>query len=163
MKKLMFPVLAFLMMPACAGFLQKEDIPTEQHAAQDNAPESLSTKAVVFEKQEFALSKKPDPELQAGFQKILDIAYKKAMETDEEEGQQKIGFIYSMRPTGAINPFSEVEVSCIVQERHLKMAGELCGKYFSALQLEYNYLLHPEKRPKEDVSTSEAKTDSSKK
>ena len=159
MKKIILPIMMFSVLSACFYAEKKGDVLPEQNIKQED-PASTSTKAIVFEKQEFALSKKPDPELQAGFQKILDIAYKKAMETDEEEGQQKIGFMYSWRPTGAINPFSEVEVSCIIQERHLKQGGELCGKYFAALQLEYKYLLHPETRPKE---VPENKTEEEKK
>lgn len=147
---LMFPLFA---LAACFNSAKSDDqisIP----AGQDIAV-STSTRAKVFERQEFRLSKKPDSAIQEGFQKILDTAYMKTVEANAGDNPREIGFIYSLRPTGAIYPFSEVEVSCIIQERHQDKGGEFCGKFFSVLHEEYQYLLHPDTRPKENGSSEQ--------
>ena len=155
MKKiLIIPFIAIMAMSACIPGLKKTDsssVIPEPPKVDDSA---TSTRAIGFEQHEYALSKKPDIALQEGFQKILDIAYKKTVESNSEEDPKEIGFIYSMRPTGAINPFSEVEVTCIIQERHKQRGQEFCGTFFSVLGEEYRYLLHPEERPKEDPEAS---------
>lgn len=147
--KYIFLLFPLLILTACLNSA-RDDMPVSVTADQ-TVVVSTSTRAKVFERQEFRLSKKPDSAIQDGFQKILDTAYMKTVEANAGDNPREIGFIYSLRPTGAIYPFSEVEVSCIIQERHQDKGGEFCGKFFSVLHEEYQYLLHPETRPKEEA------------
>ena len=39
----------------------------------------------------------------------------------------EIGFTYSLAPKGAVYPFSEIEVSCIMQEKYARRSGRICG------------------------------------
>lgn len=156
MKKIIIPLIGLMFLAACLPIAKKATTEIVQQTIPED-PVSTSTKAIIFEKQEFALSKKVNLELQEGFQKILDIAYKKTVDAHSEEDPREIGFIYSMKPTGAINPFAEVEVSCIIQERHQKKGQDYCGTFFAALQEEYTYLLHPEKRPVESTEEENGK------
>lgn len=149
MKKIIFSILALSFMAACV-FPSGKNVKTENiQQALPEDPALTSTKAITFQEKEYALSKKPDLALQSGFQKILDVAYSKTLEENADADPKETGFIYSMRPTGAINPFAEVKVSCIIQERYQKKGQELCGTFFNVLNQEYQYLLHPETRPKE--------------
>ncbi|HAT72691.1 MAG TPA: hypothetical protein DCS63_07730 [Elusimicrobia bacterium] len=90
--------------------------------------------AVVFQKQTFKLLKTPDPEFEAAMEGLLSSSYEAAAKNHAGDRPMDIGFTYSMSPRGAVYPFSEIEVSCIIQERHAKSHGpELCGDLFRQL------------------------------
>lgn len=90
--------------------------------------------ADVVEKRVFRLSKTPDPGLEMALEGILSASHDDAMAALPGSGVRDIGFTYSLAPRGAIYPFSEIEVSCIVQRRYADRRGpELCAVFFGAL------------------------------
>jgi len=99
--------------------------------------------AVMFEKQSFQLSKTPNQTVEDGFQPALDEAYNEALRN--YGGAADAGFTYSMRPSGAVYPFSEVEVSCIVQKKYETDGKKLCGDFFAALHQSLDKLLESAK------------------
>jgi len=93
-----------------------------------------NVRAVVFQKQTFKLLKAPDPEFEAAMEGLLSSSYETAARNHSGDRPMEIGFTYSMSPKGAAYPFSEIEVSCIIQEAHAGSYGpELCGDLFRVL------------------------------
>ncbi len=87
--------------------------------------------AVVFQKKVFKLVKTPDPELEASLEGLLSASYDVAVKNHSGDKPMEIGFTYSVSPRGAVYPFSEIEVSCIMQERYSRRYGpELCRDFF---------------------------------
>lgn len=71
------------------------------------------------------------------FQKALDAAYKKALRT-----YRPSGFTYSISSIGAVNPLSDIEVSCILGEQAANEVGQVtCDLFFDTLVQQYNTLL----------------------
>lgn len=71
------------------------------------------------------------------FQKALDAAYKKALRT-----YRPAGFTYSISSVGAVNPLSDIEVSCILGEQAASDVGQpTCSLFFQTLVQQYNTLL----------------------
>ena len=71
------------------------------------------------------------------FQKALDAAYKKALRT-----YRPSGFTYSISSVGAVNPLSDIEVSCILGEQAASDVGQpTCNLFFNTLVQQYNTLL----------------------
>ncbi|MBR3899560.1 MAG: hypothetical protein IKJ44_04735 [Elusimicrobiaceae bacterium] len=71
------------------------------------------------------------------FQKALDEAYKKALRT-----YRPAGFTYSIASVGAVNPLSDIEVSCILGEQAANEIGKpTCDLFFQTIVLQYNTLL----------------------
>lgn len=71
------------------------------------------------------------------FQKALDAAYKKALRT-----YRPAGFTYSISSVGAVNPLSDIEVSCILGEQAASDVGQpTCNLFFQTLVQQYNTLL----------------------
>lgn len=71
------------------------------------------------------------------FQKALDGAYKKALRT-----YMPAGFTYSIASVGAVNPLSDIEVSCILGEQAANEIGQsTCNLFFQTLIEQYNTLL----------------------
>ncbi len=70
------------------------------------------------------------------FQKALDSGYKKALRTYHPSG-----FTYSIASVGAVNPLSDIEVSCILGEHAANEVGQpTCNLFFSTLVEQYNTL-----------------------
>ncbi|MDO8806685.1 MAG: hypothetical protein Q7R35_19910 [Elusimicrobiota bacterium] len=87
--------------------------------------------AIVFEKRTFKLVKTPDPDLEAALEGILSGSYDTAVKNHVGDKPMEIGFTYSLAPKGAVYPFSEIEVSCIMQEKYARRSGpEICGDFF---------------------------------
>ena len=87
--------------------------------------------AVVFQKKVFRLVKTPDPDLEASLEGMLSAGYDVAVKNHSGDKPMEIGFTYSISPRGAVYPFSEVEVSCIMQEKYARRYGpELCRDFF---------------------------------
>lgn len=71
------------------------------------------------------------------FQKALDAAYKKALRT-----YRPAGFTYSIASVGAVNPLSDIEVSCILSEQAANEIGQpTCSLFFETIVTQYNALL----------------------
>ncbi len=91
--------------------------------------------AVAVRQHNFKLLKTPDPELELALEGILAGAYEAVLKSHSEFFGKGAGvFTYSVSPKGASYPFSEIEVSCLVQERYARGRGpELCGEFFDQL------------------------------
>lgn len=95
------------------------------------APAQARGAAVVFQKKVFKLVKTPDPDLEASLEGLLSAGYDVAVKNHSGDKPMEIGFTYSVSPRGAVYPFSEIEVSCIMQEKFASRYGpELCRDFF---------------------------------
>ena len=75
------------------------------------------------------------------FQKALDAAYKKSLRT-----YRPSGFTYSIASVGAVNPLSDIEVSCVLGEQSANEVGQqTCNLFFQTLIQQYNKLLQEAK------------------
>lgn len=92
--------------------------------------------AIAFEKRLFKLVKTPDPDLEASLEGLLSASYDLAVRNHAGDKPMEIGFTYSLAPKGAVYPFSEIEVSCIMQEKYARRSGpEICGDFFRELDV----------------------------
>lgn len=92
--------------------------------------------AIAFEKRMFKLVKTPDPDLEAALEGLLSASYDVAVRNHSGDKPMEIGFTYSLAPKGAVYPFSEIEVSCIMQEKYARRSGpEICGDFFRELDV----------------------------
>ncbi len=92
--------------------------------------------AIVFEKRLFKLVKTPDPDLEGALEGLLSASYDLAVRNHAGDKPMEIGFTYSLAPKGAVYPFSEIEVSCIMQEKYARRSGpEICGDFFRELEI----------------------------
>lgn len=67
------------------------------------------------------------------FQKALETGYAKALRT-----YRPTGFTYAMSGVGAVNPMSEVEVSCKLSERSANDVGQAtCTLFFNEIRVQY--------------------------
>lgn len=75
------------------------------------------------------------------FQKALDAGYKKALRTYHPSG-----FTYSISSIGAVNPLSDIEVRCILDEQAANEVGQTtCNLFFQTLTEQYDTLLQEAK------------------
>lgn len=88
-------------------------------------------KAVVHQRQAYVLGKVPDQAREQAFQDLLAAAQAAAVEKHGAAGE--IGFSYSLSPKGAVYPFSEVEVACLMKKADASEGKELCSEFFSAV------------------------------
>lgn len=122
-----------LLLPALATLAAGCAAPQPEPGARREAPAGKSA-AIVFEKRTFRLVKTPDPELEAALEPMLTASFDAAVKNLSGDDPLEIGFAYSLAPKGAVYPFSEIEVSCIMQERYARRRGpELCGFFFTDL------------------------------
>ena len=129
----------------CAASLQvlnkiKEDVIYQKAAYRAAGIEKPgfpnSAAAVNFEKRTFKLVKKPEPDIAAALEGMLFASYNTAVKNYAGSGQMKIGFTYSLAPMGVVNPFSEIEVSCIMQKTYALSSGaKICGDFFRELNV----------------------------
>ncbi len=67
------------------------------------------------------------------FQKAMETAYAKALRT-----YRPTGFTYALSGVGAVNPLSDVEVSCKLSERSANDVGQAtCTLFFSEIRTQY--------------------------
>ncbi|MBI4349866.1 MAG: hypothetical protein HY550_00355 [Elusimicrobia bacterium] len=91
--------------------------------------------AIVFEKRLFKLVRTPDPDLEAALEGFLSASYDTAVRNHAGDKPMDTGFTYSLAPKGAVYPFSEIEVSCIMQEKYARRSGPaICGDFFRDLE-----------------------------
>ena len=106
--------------------------PAGQQQEQPSGPGA----AIAFEKRMFKLVKTPDPDLEAALEGLLSASYDTAVKNHAGDKPMEIGFTYSLAPKGAVYPFSEIEVSCIMQEKYARRSGpEICGDFFRELDV----------------------------
>ena len=71
------------------------------------------------------------------FQKALDSGYLAALHE-----YRPVGFTYAMSSVGTVNPLSDIEVSCILDEQAASDVGQpTCNLFFNTLIQQYNTLL----------------------
>lgn len=124
-----------LLAAACAALACACAAP--QPAPQGQAPEVPAgpSAARVFESRTFKLVRTPNPDLEAALEDALGGSWQLAMKNHSGEKPMEIGFTYSLSPKGATYPFSEIEVSCIMQEKYFRKGERLCGDFFTELDL----------------------------
>ena len=127
----LFPALS-LLLPA--ALLCACSVPQAEAPGQLQGQFSGSSAATVFEKRTFKLVKTPDPDLEGALEGLLSASYDKAVAMHAGDNPMDIGFTYSLAPKGAVYPFSQIEVSCILQEKYAARRGErLCGDFLGDL------------------------------
>jgi hypothetical protein len=124
--------------PAQSGMedLSEDD---SQDDSDSDTVESVNTNygeaAVVMSSKTISLGDKASYGDMEKFQASLDAAYEKA------RGTYKIsGFTYNISPAGTVNPMSEMDVQCLVSEKHSKdNAGKAaCDMFFDQISSQYN-------------------------
>ncbi|HCE97228.1 MAG: hypothetical protein A2X34_10495 [Elusimicrobia bacterium GWC2_51_8] len=98
-------------------------------APEPGAPAPARERAVVFKTRLYALSKTSDPDLEIALPDIVaeshNYAFKKA------GAPADAGFSYTLAPRGAVYPFSEMEVACVIREKYASRYGaKLCSVFF---------------------------------
>ena len=86
--------------------------------------------AVIVETRTYLLGKTPDQEIERAFHNCAMDSARSARRRvlGEKKG---IGFNYTLTPKGAVAPFSDVAVACIVQSGHVQRYGRaLCSGMF---------------------------------
>ena len=109
-------------------------------ASRPGDPAPARERAMVFQTRRYALSKIPDSGLEAALPELVsqshDYAFKNA------DAPADAGFSYTLAPKGAIYPFSEMEVSCIIREKYASRYGAgLCSAFFSSLGVKIKDIL----------------------
>lgn len=125
------PARLLLLLAAALAGCAAPEVPSRQQAQAPSGPGA----AIAFEKRTFKLVRLPDPELEAALEGLLTASYEAAVKYHAGDNPMDIGFTYSLAPKGAVYPFSEIEVSCILQEKYSRRKGpELCGYFFTQLE-----------------------------
>lgn len=92
---------------------------------------------VPVAKKKFQLGAKATSKEMGVFQKALTRAYAQAL-----RAYNPAGFTYSVSSVGAVNPLSDIEVSCMLAESSANSVGKkTCDKFFRELSATYNALL----------------------
>ena len=89
--------------------------------------------ARVYDKRMFKLVRTPNPDLDSALDGALTGSWQAAAKNLAGDKPLDIGFTYSMTPRGATYPFSDIEVSCIMQEKYFRKGEKLCGDFFTEL------------------------------
>ncbi len=113
---------------------EDEDFTSEEIAA---SYDRYTDVTVVAAAKRVKLGASANSKNMAIFQKALDAAYKKAL-----RAYRPSGFTYSIASVGAVNPLSDIEVSCILGEQAANEMGQpTCNLFFNTLVQQYNTLL----------------------
>lgn len=123
-----------------SGFEDAEEMPTED---EDFTSEEIASSygrytdvTVTAATKRVKLGTGATAKHMALFQRALDTAYKKALRM-----YRPSGFTYSISSVGAVNPLSDIEVSCILDERAANDVGQpTCNLFFNTLVQQYNRL-----------------------
>ena len=98
-----------------------------------SAPENQSmlpqTPAPDIAKREVRLSPGATQQDFAAFQKTVESVYVASL-----AGEAEPGFSYSLSPAGAANPFSAIEVACLMPEEHADKSLRQCKKFLGMLE-----------------------------
>jgi hypothetical protein len=107
-------------------------------APADGAAEEKALQAVITSSATFSLSKVPGQGEISRFYKALDSAHDKTVARFGGAENLSEGFTYSVSPSGAVNPFSEVEVQCLTGGQSVSGQGrDLCRVFFEFIAKEY--------------------------
>ncbi len=87
--------------------------------------------AVTQSTRAYELGREPDQEREQAFQDLLEAARAEAVRKHGDASE--IGFAYSLSPKGAVYPFSEVEVSCLMQKADAAQGDKLCSDFFGTV------------------------------
>lgn len=92
---------------------------------------------VPVAKKKFQLGGKASSKEMKVFQQALTRAYAQAL-----QAYNAAGFTYSVSSVGAVNPLSDIEVSCMLAESSANSVGQkTCNKFFRELASNYDSLL----------------------
>ena len=95
------------------------------------AAPSPRQQAVAHSVRTYELGKVPDQDREQAFQNLLDASHSSALKL--HGAADDIGFSYSLSPKGAVYPFSEVEVSCLIKKADASSGKRLCRDFFKAV------------------------------
>ncbi len=102
-----------------------------------NADMAKENEAVIAKLESYILDNPGDYNRIATFNEAILNAYKTTI-SDTSSAAYKIGFVYKIIPKGAVNPFSEVDIACMVQKKYSKRRGAaLCNKFFKNIEEEF--------------------------
>ena len=102
-----------------------------------NADAAKENEAVVAKLESYILDDPKDYNRIAYFNEVILKAYKTTI-LDRRSSAYKIGFVYKIIPKGIVDPFSEVDIACMVQRKFSKRRGPaLCGKFFENIEEEF--------------------------
>ena len=92
---------------------------------------------VTVASRKFKLGENASRKEMTAFQTALDYAYSVALKQ-----YRPVGFTYAMSSMGAVNPLSDIEVSCKLSERSANQVGQTtCGTFFSTVSRRYAQLI----------------------
>lgn len=93
--------------------------------------------AVTVETRTYLLGRIPDQEMERAFHDYV-MASAESARKRVLKGKTGIGFNYTLTPKGAVYPFSEVEIACIVQSRYVRRYGRsLCFEMFMRIDRKF--------------------------
>jgi hypothetical protein len=99
---------------------------------------SEKNQAIAFATKKYFLGKTPDTDREMAFQEHVINSAEIAMKRANIIDRINVGFNYLISPKGAVYPFSEVEVTCLIQSKYLKKYGKLlCDDFFSNINKEF--------------------------
>lgn len=99
------------------------------------APKRQQT--MVHTSRTYVLGRTPDQGREQAFQELLDLAYNGAVKNHSGDNPMEIGFSYSLTPKGAVYPFSEVEVACLMKRADSGYGKALCADFFGAIDSKF--------------------------
>jgi len=92
---------------------------------------------ITVAKRKFKLGGNASRKEMGVFQQSLDKAYAQALRT-----YRPSGFTYSISSVGAVNPLSDIEVSCKLSERSANDVGQnTCDLFFNTIRTSYVALM----------------------
>ena len=119
MRKLLALSPALFLLCACSAFRRGGSVPSRELA-------------VTFQSRVYALSKTPDPDFEMTFPDLA--ARSQASVSRMVDVPPDAGFGYTLAPKGAVYPFSEVEVACVIREKYAARYGkDICSAFLTDL------------------------------
>jgi len=123
--KLLLPVIALFFGCGCVFLKSRTPAPRQS--------------ALTHSARTYSLGKVPDQDRERAFQDLLAAAQARAA-----RGDSAAGFSYSLAPKGAVYPFSEVEVVCLVQRSDSGSGDDLCSDFFKAVDAGLGAIVYQE-------------------
>lgn len=127
MKKLIFFSIFFFL--SCKTLEKPEHI---YHNGKIEWKKEKNSNAISYNHKTYILKKYQDYEFEEKFKKAVEESYLKTT------NRLNIDFTYSIKPEGAVYPFSQVDIICITDKRLTPdRANEVCIDFFNNLDIEY--------------------------
>jgi hypothetical protein len=89
----------------------------------------------------YTLGREPDQDREQAFQALLETAHAAALV--KRGASPDTGLSYSLSPKGAVYPFSEVEIACLVQKADAGQGKALCKEFFKAVDEGFRKIIEP--------------------